>query len=213
MTDTTPPSDNPCIFCDSRHAVTLVEVLIVLAIVAILFGLLFPAVQATRERARESVCKNNLHQLNTALSHYAESHKQLPKVNPRDRVGGWTIEILPYIEEVPLREKIKPGTAIVDAPDYLWQPPQIFRCPMRTTLDEAPATAMESGHYVLAPLGRRDSFSLYDAPVSVSIPWAAGPEMDMASVTQQLGPHSDGFFYSRGFQQSIDFASSTVSSQ
>jgi prepilin-type N-terminal cleavage/methylation domain-containing protein len=45
----------------NRRAVTLVELLVVLVILAGLVGLLLPAVQAAREKAREAVCKNNLH--------------------------------------------------------------------------------------------------------------------------------------------------------
>jgi len=99
-----------------RRALTLVEVLVVFAILACLIGLLLPAVQASREKARETVCRNNLHQLNLAVAHYAEAHKRLPAPNPSGLVGGWTIEILPFLEETNLRDEIQSGIAISDAP-------------------------------------------------------------------------------------------------
>ncbi len=64
---------------------------------------------------------------------------------------------------------------------------------------------MLPGHYVLVASDRRDTFSLFDAPLELAIPWASGPEMAPRTVTPLIGPHRGGFFYSRGFQQGVDF--------
>src|SRR5262245_17645656 len=61
-----------------RSGFTLVELLVTIAIVAILLGVLLPAVQAAREQARRAACTNNLKQLATAIEVYESSHRKFP---------------------------------------------------------------------------------------------------------------------------------------
>lgn len=188
-----------------RPALTIVELLVVLAICAGMIALLLPAVQSAREKSRETVCKNNLHQLNLALASFAETNKRLPAQNPPETVGGWTLEILPFVEQSDLERKIRYGHGIEDAPDFLWKPPLVFLCPVRESMDDGDGRRMRPGHYVLVASDRRESFTLYDAPLQTAIPWASGPEMAPGSVTRTVGPHHRGFFVARGFQQGVDF--------
>ena len=60
-----------------RRGFTLVEILVVLAILGVLMGLMIPAVISAREAARSAQCRNNLHQIGLALNYYLESHGQL----------------------------------------------------------------------------------------------------------------------------------------
>jgi prepilin-type N-terminal cleavage/methylation domain-containing protein len=93
----------------ARAGFTLIELLVVIAIIGILVSLLLPAVQAAREAARRTVCRNNLMQLGLALHNYEMAWTVLPAgtldaqgpIHSR-RTGyhiNWIASILPYLEE------------------------------------------------------------------------------------------------------------------
>jgi prepilin-type N-terminal cleavage/methylation domain-containing protein/prepilin-type processing-associated H-X9-DG protein len=83
----------------TRSAFTLIELLVVIAIIAVLVGLLVPAVQKVRGAAAKAACSNNLHQIGLALHNYESDRRFFPSGGAA--VGGFSVHafILPYMDQ------------------------------------------------------------------------------------------------------------------
>jgi prepilin-type processing-associated H-X9-DG protein/prepilin-type N-terminal cleavage/methylation domain-containing protein len=149
-----------------RAALTLVELLVVISIIAVLTAILLPAIQAARERARKTECLNHLKQLATATQLHIDTHKFFPTggwagmymADPnrgygREQPGGWLFSLLEYIEEKDLRAA--GGDRLEDVPlgeglKALYQSaPTVFYCPTRRVAKPYPFKNDGNGRWTL----------------------------------------------------------------
>jgi prepilin-type N-terminal cleavage/methylation domain-containing protein len=132
-----------------RSGFTLIEMLVVLAVIGVLVGMLLPAVQQAREAASRIKCANNLKQIGLALHLYHDQHKTLPPTrNTLDTEGpSWAWLILPNLEQENLYKLwnqdaaypgLVPGAPITDeavaaAGKIFSTPVPVYFCPSRRT--------------------------------------------------------------------------------
>jgi len=84
---------------DGRHGFTLVELLVVVAILGVLVAMLLPAIQSSRETARRAKCLNNLHQIGVAMALFTDIDGHFPWTYHAGKTESWIVTLGPYLED------------------------------------------------------------------------------------------------------------------
>jgi prepilin-type N-terminal cleavage/methylation domain-containing protein len=116
-----------------RRAFTLIELLVVIAIIAVLVGLLLPAVQKVREASNRAKCQNNLKQIGLACAAYESANGGLCPAEIADNFAPWAVLLMPYMEQsnvynkwdIRMRYYVQPADAGADL--------SVYHCPSRST--------------------------------------------------------------------------------
>jgi prepilin-type N-terminal cleavage/methylation domain-containing protein len=124
----------------NRRGFTLVELLVVVAIIGTLVGLLLPAVQAARESGRRSTCQNNLRQVGVGLANYEAANGQFPMGSDgtkwicNRRNASALVRILPFIEQLDLFSKYDFTKSFAESPNDAVTASRVplFFCPSYT---------------------------------------------------------------------------------
>ncbi len=198
----------------TRSAFTLIELLVVIAIIAILIGLLLPAVQKVREAASQAKCQNNLKQLGLAVHNYHSANGVIPpnattihynwaadSVVPGPQTWTWIARILPYIEQGALAAQYNiPNGTLGQAQAGIATVIPTLQCPSDGTESKNPATDWPNINGISLGLTNYKGCSGSNWGYNGSSPFTtlfpvADPNAPPAVTTEDGLDHGNGMFY------------------
>lgn len=188
----------------SSRGFTIIEVLVALAVLAVLFLLLLPNVTRGREAARRTQCKNNLKQIGLALHNYHDTYGAFPPAYTVDAEGrplhSWRTLILPYMDQKPLYDQIDLSKA--------WDDPrnaEVFRTNVPSLMcPSSPAPSGQTSYFavvtpnsVLRPEksctlreitdGSSNTLLVIEVDAAHAVPWMAPTDADEALLSSFEG--------------------------
>jgi prepilin-type N-terminal cleavage/methylation domain-containing protein len=161
------------------RGVSLIEVLVVLAILAIMLGMLLPAIHYARETSRRAQCQSNLHELGVAVTNDFVARHKLPDAPTSGTMSGWAIEILPFLEDSALAVGLAGSPPLNSPAALVWAKnrPAIMSCPSAYDGDSDVAGIPISDYAGSFARGIKGShWSIRDIPVESRVAWVTSPE-------------------------------------